>query len=160
LRASVPSYWLIKSEPDVYGIDQMEKDGTTFWNGVRNNAARLHLLAMNAGDLCFFYHRNAEPSAIVGVVEVVEAARPDPTQFDKAAGEDMGYDPKSTREKPRWVGVTVKFRERLANPIALPDIKGSKALAEMALVKISRLSVSPVRAKEWKTILAMAAKQR
>ena len=104
----MPRYWLMKSEPDVYSIDDLARDKTTFWNGVRNYAARGHLRAMEKGDLAFFYHSNAEPSAIVGIVKVAKEASPDPTQFDEKAGEDMGYDPKSTKERQHEDRKTVK----------------------------------------------------
>jgi predicted RNA-binding protein with PUA-like domain len=144
----------------VYGIDQMEKDGATFWNGVRNYAARNFMQAMKPGDLVFFYHSNAEPSAIVGIVEVAAGATPDPTQFDEKGGEDMGYDPKAKPDAPIWYGVRVRFRERLARPVTLQDVKAAPALAEMKLLKVSRLSVSPVTGKEWKAVLAIAKKPR
>lgn len=154
----MPAYWLAKSEPDVYSIDDMARDKRTFWNGVRNYAARIHLRAMRKGDLVLFYHSNAEPSAVVGVVRVVKEASPDPTQFDAKLGEDMGYDPSSTREDPKWFGVDVEFVERLPRPVTLQEIKKEPSLREMKLLKVSRLSVSPVTEKEWKAILALARK--
>lgn len=156
----MPRHWLAKTEPDVFSLDDLERapDQTTFWNGVRNYAARNHLQAMRKGDLVFIYHSNATPSAIVGVAEVVREAYPDPTQFDKAAGEDMGYDPKATPEKPIWFMVDVKFRERLPRPVSLEEVKASPALGEMALVRIARLSVQPVTPAEWRAVLALARK--
>lgn len=156
----MPQYWLLKSEPDVYSIDDLKRDKTTFWSGVRNFAARNHLRAMKKRDLGFFYHSNADPSAVVGVVEVVKEATPDPTQFDKTLGEDMGYDPKSTKADPKWFGVDVAFREKLARPVTLADIKATPALADMKLLKVSRLSVSPVTAAEWKVVLRLGAEWR
>src|SRR5438067_2905784 len=123
----------MKSEPDVYSIEDLSRDKTTFWNGVRNYAARGHLRAMQKGDLAFFYHSNAEPSAIVGVVRVAKEARSDPTQFDEKAGEDMGYDPKSRKDDPRWFGVDVAFVEKLARPVTLADVKAESALKNMKL---------------------------
>jgi predicted RNA-binding protein with PUA-like domain len=112
---------------------------------------------MKPGDLAFFYHSNADPSAVVGVMEIASEGKPDPTQFDKKRTEEMGYDPKSTREKPLWFGVDVAFREKLAQPVTLARIKAEPKLRAMKLVKVSRLSVSPVTDAEWKAVLALAA---
>jgi predicted RNA-binding protein with PUA-like domain len=159
LASAMPRYWLLKSEPEAYSIDDLERDGSTFWNGVRNHAARNFMRdEMKPGDLAFFYRSNAEPSGVVGVMEVVSAGTPDPTQFDKKGGEDMGYDPKATRAKPIWFGVEVAFRERLARVVSLAEIKATPALAQMKLLKVSRLSICPVTAAEWKAILKMAAR--
>lgn len=152
----MPSYWLAKSEPDVFSIDDMARETRTFWNGVRNYAARGHLRAMRKGDLVLFYHSNADPSAVVGVVRVVEEASPDPTQFDASLGEDMGYDPKSTKEDPRWWGVDVEFVEKLPRPVTLQDVKADPRLEDMKLLKVARLSVSPVTAAEWKAVMDLA----
>lgn len=150
-------HWLLKSEPDVYSIDDLARDGTTFWNGVRNHRARNILRdEMKDGDLGFFYASNANPSAVVGICRIVGDARPDPTQFDKKLGEEMGYDPKSKRESPTWWGRDVAFVEKLDKPVSLAAIKAEKKLANMALVKISQLSVQPVTAAEWKAVLALA----
>lgn len=123
---------------------------------MRSYAARNHLRAMRKGDLVLFYHSNAEPSAVAGIVKVVKEATPDPTQFDKEAGEDMGYDPASRQDDPRWFGVDVEFVERLPRPVTLQDIKAEPRLQEMKLLKVARLSVSPVTAAEWKVVLALA----
>lgn len=153
----MPSYWLLKSEPDVYSIDDLAREGTTFWNGVRNFRARNILRdEMKDGDLALFYHSNAKPSAAVGVCRVVGDARPDPTQFDKKLGEEMGYDPKSKKDAPTWWGRDVAFVEKLARPVTLADVKASPKLKEMALVKISQLSVQPVTANEWKEVMRLA----
>ena len=154
----MPSYWLAKSEPDVFSIDDMKRAKRTFWNGVRNYAARNHLRSMKVGDLVLFYHSNADPSGVVGVVKVVKEATPDPTQFDKKAGDEMGYDPKSTKEDPKWFGVDVEFVEKWDEPVSLAQIKAEPKLKDMKLVRVSRLSVSPVTAPEWKTIQALAKK--
>jgi len=153
----VPSHWLMKSEPDVYSVDDLARDGTTFWNGVRNFRARNILRdEMKEGDLAFFYHSNATPSAIVGVARIAGEAKPDPTQFDKKLGEEMGYDPKSKRESPTWWGRDVAFVEKLAKPVTLAQVKAQKKLANMALVKIAQLSVQPVTPAEWNVVLALA----
>ncbi|MBX2902453.1 MAG: EVE domain-containing protein [Chitinophagales bacterium] len=132
------AYWLIKSEPGTYSIDQMKKDKQTFWSGVRNYQARNNLRAMKKGDLCLFYHSVTAPS-VVGLVEVVKEAYQDPTT-----------------EEIAWVAVDVLYKETFKNPITLETVKQTKALAEMALLKSSRLSVQPVKKEEFELILAIA----
>lgn len=151
------AYWLVKSEPGVYSIDDLARDKRTFWNGVRNHRARNILRdEMKVGDLVFFYHSNADPSAIVGVARVASAAKADPTQFDK--DDEDAFDPKSKKEKATWWGVDVEFVEKLARPVTLHEVKANAKLQEMGLVKLARLSVQPVRAAEWKTVLGMSRK--
>ncbi|HEX2021114.1 MAG TPA: EVE domain-containing protein [Candidatus Thermoplasmatota archaeon] len=152
----MPAHWLLKSEPDVYSIDDLKRDKKTFWDGVRNYAARNHLQAMKAGDLGFFYHSNADPSGVVGIVEVAKTAYPDPTQFDP---KDDHYDADSPKDAPRWFGVDVKFVEKLPQVVDLAAIKKEPSLKEMKLLKVSRLSVSPVTPAEWKTICRMGGKR-
>ena len=135
------AYWLIKSEPSTYSWDQFEKDKVTFWDGVRNYAARLHLKAMKKGDECFFYHSN-EGLEIVGIARVVKEAYQDPTTDDEA-----------------WVAVDVKPFKKLRNPVSMKQIKSDKRLQNMALIKISRLSVQPVTEDEWKIILELSQKK-
>lgn len=129
-------YWLIKSEPSVYSWDQLEKDGKTNWSGVRNYQAANNLKAMKKGDQAFFYHSN-EGKEIVGIAEIVKEAYPDPT--DKSG---------------KFVMVDVKPVKKLKTPVTLAGIKSHATLKNMALVKQSRLSVSPVTSEEWKTISA------
>lgn len=148
------AYWLFKSEPDVYSIADLEKDGETFWDGVRNYEARNLLRDQVAvGDRVLFYHSRSE-RAVVGIARVTGAAAPDPEQFRATS---TYYDPKSTRDEPRWYGVTIGFDSRLARPVALARIKGVKSLATMVLLRNSRLSVQPVTAGQWSTILNMGA---
>jgi predicted RNA-binding protein with PUA-like domain len=128
--------WLMKSEPHVYSWDDLVRDEGTEWDGVRNNAARLHLRAMKLGDKAFFYH-SGEERAVVGIMRIAREGRPD--------GEDGA-----------WVSVRVEPIEPLARPVTLKDIKGEPKLAKMELIRQSRLSVSPVREEEWAAILAMA----
>ncbi len=128
--------WLMKSEPEVYSWDDLVRDGATDWDGVRNNAARLHLRAMKAGDEAFFYHSGDE-RAVVGIMRIAGPGKPD--------GEDGA-----------WVKVPVE-PVRPLQPVALKDIKAEPKLAVMELVRQSRLSVSPVRDAEWAAILKMAA---
>lgn len=146
-------HWLIKSEPDVYSIDDLARDGTTFWDGVRNFEARNAMRdGMKVGDLAFFYHSNADPSGVAGIARVSKAAAPDETAFDP---KDDHFDPKSRRAEPTWYGVEVAFVEKLPL-VSLHAIKADARLRDMALLKRSRLSVVPVRAAEWRAILAMA----
>ena len=132
------AYWLIKSEPSVYSWDQFEKDKHAVWDGVRNYAARIHLRAMKKGDEAFYYHSN-EGLAIVGIAKIVKEAYQDPTT------EDIN-----------WVAVDVKPVKKLKKPVTLAQIKSDKRLTGMALIKISRLSVSPVTSSEWDAILQLA----
>lgn len=148
-------YWLVKSEPDVFSYDDLvaSPNHTTFWHGVRAYAARVHLQAMKTGDLVFFYHSMTNPPAIVGVAEVVRQAYPDHTQFEPRS---EYYDPKSKPESPTWVMVDLKAVEKLKRPVTLDQIKKTKGLEQMALVRIGRLSVSPVTEAEYKIIRRLA----
>ena len=131
-------YWLVKSEPSVYSFEQLQKDNTTRWDGIRNYAARLHLRAMKTGDQVLFYHSN-EGLAIVGIARVTREAYPDPTASE---GD--------------WSAVDIGFHKKFKKPVTLESIKKEKKLANMALVRIGRLSVQPVTADEWKIISEMA----
>lgn len=146
------SHWLMKSEPHVYSIDDLKKDKTTYWEGVRNYQARNHMMAMKKGDLVLYYHSQQTPPGVVGVARVVKEAYPDFTQFDE---EHHYYDAKSSEEKPRWYMVDVRFVKKLKTEVGLPEIKVRKGLADMVLVNNSRLSVQPVRKREFDTILKM-----
>ena len=132
------AYWLVKSEPFKYSWDQFVKDGQTFWDGVRNYAARNHLKAMKKGDEVFFYHSN-EGVEIVGIAKVVKEAYQDPTTDEDA-----------------WVVVDLKPVKKLKSPVSLQQIKGEKRLKDMALLRLSRLSVQPVTGEEWKVVMEMA----
>lgn len=134
-------YWLVKSEPFKYSWEQFVKDGKTIWDGVRNYTARNNLRAMKKGDQVFFYHSN-EGLQIVGIAEVVKEAYQDPTTDDT-----------------NWVVVELKPLKPLKNPVTLVQIKEEAALADMALVKQSRLSVGPVSAAEYKKIMKMAGEK-
>ena len=150
-------YWLMKSEPDVYGIDQLraEKRKTDHWDGIRNYQARNFIRdEMNKRDLAFFYHSNCEEPAVVGVMEIVSEAYPDHTAF---LPDEQYFDPKSDPENPRWLMVDVKFKEKFKMPVTLKAMKQEKALAKMRLVQRgNRLSILPVTVKEWRHILKMA----
>jgi len=133
------AHWLIKSEPFKYNWDQFVKDKQAVWDGVRNYAARIHLRAMKKGDEVFFYHSN-EGMEIVGIAKVSKEAYQDPTTEDT-----------------NWVAVDVKPFKSLKNPVTLLQMKADKRLSNMALIRISRLSVSPVTDEEWDIIMQMAA---
>lgn len=131
------AYWLVKSEPSAYSWDQLVADKQTCWSGIRNYAARIHLRAMKKGDKAFFYHSN-QGLEIVGIASVAKEAYQDPTTSDD------------------WVAVDIKAEKKLKKPVSLTAIKAEKKLSEMALIKISRLSVGPVTEKEWDVIMEMA----
>ena len=134
------AYWLFKSEPETWSWDQQVARGKTGteWDGVKNFAARNHMRAMKKGDRGFFYHSGKE-RRIVGIVEVVKTVHPDSTD-------------------PEWECVDIAAVKAVPNPVTLSDIKGEKRLADMALVKISRLSVQPVTDKEWQIVVKMAGR--
>ena len=148
-------YWLMKSEPDAFSIDNLKKVGTEPWNGVRNYQARNFMRAMQVGDGVLFYHSNCKEPGIVGTATVASAAYPDDTQFNPKSDY---YDPKSTREEPRWSLVDVAFERKLKRASPLEQIKQhADALGEgFALTQRgSRLSVSPVSAAQWKLLLSL-----
>jgi predicted RNA-binding protein with PUA-like domain len=130
------AHWLMKSEPESYSWDDLIRDGGTEWDGVRNNAARLHLKAMKKGDEAFFYHSMSD-KAVVGIMRIAREAQPDP-------------------KDPDWVSVRVEPVRALARPVTLAEIKAEPKLAKMELIRQSRLSVAPVRDDEWQLVLKMA----
>jgi predicted RNA-binding protein with PUA-like domain len=130
------AHWLMKSEPESYSWDDLVRDGGTEWDGVRNNAARLHLKAMKKGDEAFFYHSMSD-KAVVGIMRITREAQPD-------------------SKDPDWVSVRVEPVKPLAKPVTLADIKAEPKLAKMELIRQSRLSVAPVRDEEWYKIIDMA----
>jgi len=149
-------YWLVKSEPEVFSFDDLRAapKQTTQWDGVRNYAARNFLRdGMKRGDQVFFYHSSSNPQAIVGICEVAREAYPDPTATDR---KHPAFDAKSDTDHPTWYAVDLKAVAPLKRPVTLSEIKGNKALADMALVRIGRLSVSPVTPQEWEAIIGMA----
>ena len=132
------NYWLVKSEPGAYSWDDLVKDGSTFWDGVRNYSARNNLKAMKLGDITLFYHSVNEKS-VVGIAEIVKEYYPDPTTDDE-----------------RWVVVDLKPVRPLKKPVTLEQVKGESRLNNMALVRRSRLSVQPVRKEEFDVILELS----
>ena len=129
------AHWLMKSEPEAYGWDDLVRDGGTEWDGVRNNAARLHLRAMQAGDEAFLYHSMSD-KAVVGIMKVTRGPEPDP-------------------KAPDWVSVRVEPVRKFATPVTLAALKAEPALKDMELIRQSRLSVAPVRAAEWAKVVEM-----
>ena len=148
------TYWLMKSEPDVYSIDDLERDGREKWDGIRNYQARNMMRDdMKIGEEIFFYHSNCKEPGIVGVARVVSAPYPDPTQFDKKS---RYYDAKSSADNPRWCLVDVKFVRKLTRNITLTELKAQKTLADMILTrKGNRLSIMPVSKIHWNKILSL-----
>ena len=149
-------YWLMKSEPDAFSIDNLQKVGTEPWNGVRNYQARNFMRdGMQVGDGVLFYHSNCKVPGIAGLARVASQAYPDETQFDPKS---PYYDPKATREEPRWMLVDVAFERKFEQVIALEEIRQhADALGEgFALTsKGTRLSVMPVTAAQWKLLLSL-----
>lgn len=146
-------YWLMKSEEDDYSIQDLERDGSTRWVGVRNYEARNFMRdGMQPGDEVLYYHSNARPSGVAGIARVASDPYPDPTQFDP---ESRYYDEKATEEEPRWVLVDVEFVERFDEVVPLREIKEHPELQEMVLVKRMRLSVQPVREEEFRIVREM-----
>lgn len=148
-------YWLVKSEPDVYSIDDLAKDKKTYWDGVRNYQARNYLRdEMEKGDKVLFYHSNTEKVGVYGICEVVKEGYPDFTAFDS---DDKHYDPKSNPESPTWFMVDVKYVKKFKNPVTLESIKENPKLQKMKLIQRgNRLSVMPVTEEEYYEILKMS----
>jgi predicted RNA-binding protein with PUA-like domain len=155
------AYWLFKSEPNCYAFADLlaAPDRTTGWDGVRNFQARNFLRdEIKVGDGVLFYHSSAEPPAIAGVAKVVRAAHPDPTAFEPKADH---YDPKSDPDNPTWYQVAIRAVRAIDPPLGLPQLRTVSALAGMELLrKGSRLSIQPVSAAEWDSVLALTKKKR
>ena len=147
-------HWLMKSEPEAFSIDDLKRKRVEAWDGVRNYQARNFMRdGMRPGDQVFFYHSNCAEPGIAGIAEVTSDAYPDPSQFDSKS---KYFDPKSSREEPRWMLVDVKFVKKLKRTITLDELKGHEALGDMQLLrKGNRLSVMPVGASEWRYILTL-----
>ena len=147
-------YWLMKSEPSCYSIDDLKKDKIEHWDGVRNYQARNFMKDMKKGDLVLFYHSNCKPPAIVGLATVSKESYPDFTAEDKKGDH---FDPGHTKENPRWFMVDVKFKEKFKNEVTLDQVKFNPKTKGMIIAqKGSRLSVTPVEEKHFKEVLKMA----
>lgn len=147
-------YWLMKSEPEEFSIDDLQRVRREPWDGVRNYQARNFMRdQMRVGDGVLFYHSNCKPPGITGIARVASTSYPDPTQFDP---DSPYFDPKSDPQQPRWMLVDVEFERKLRRMITLPELKDCAELEDFALVRRgNRLSVMPVEPQQWKTILAM-----
>ena len=143
----------MKSEPYVYSIDDLKKDETTYWEGVRNYQARNNMMAMSVENEVLYYHSQQKPPGVVGVAVVVKEAYPDFTQFDN---KHKYYDEKSSKENPRWWMVDIRFVKKFKTEVSISDIKSVSSLSDMVLVNNPRLSVQSVRNKEFNTILKMS----
>ncbi|OUL37277.1 EVE domain-containing protein [Nostoc sp. T09] len=147
------NYWLMKSEAEVYSIADLQQQGETIWDGVRNYQARNFLRQMQMGDLAFFYHSNSNLPGIVGLTRVIKTGIADPTQFEPSS---KYYDPKSTPESPRWQTVIIEFVEYFSQPILLSTLKEKFSPEELILVRTgNRLSVMPVSEVVAQKILVM-----
>ncbi len=151
---AVQKYWLLKSEPSAYSIDDFKRDGTTIWEGVRNYQARNFMRDdMRTGDLFLFYHSNTDPTGVAGIGKIVEVGVPDPSALD--AKSDY-FDPKATSEKNSWITVRVQFMKKLPALVSLETIKEHTTLKKMLVAqKGIRLSVQPVTSEAFETILAL-----
>ncbi len=149
-------YWLFKSEPSAYSFDDLVADGVAEWDGIRNYQAR-NLLRdeVQEGDGVLFYHSNAKPMAVVGTATVVRSGYPDHTAWDP---DSEHPDPKSTPEKPLWFMVDIKAEQRFAHPVTMEQLRRAPGLEQMTLLRQGRLSVQPVTAEEWESVLAMGSK--
>jgi predicted RNA-binding protein with PUA-like domain len=152
---SAPQYWLMKSEPSEYSIDDLKRDRVTPWFGVRNYLARNYMRdEMQKGDLVLFYHSSCPEPGVVGIVKVDSRTYPDATQFDPKS---HYYDPKATEEKPRWMLVDVKYKSRFSRVISLQQLRTEKSFRDMVILRPgNRLSITPVTEKEFQTVLGLA----
>ena len=150
-------YWLVKSEPSCYSIEDLKREKVGAWTDVRSYEARNNLRAMKKGDLLLFYHSSCAVPAVVGVAKVVKEAYPDPTQFDL---KNEGYDVKSTKDNPRWSAIDVSLVDIFIEPLSLADIKKDAKFSGMELTKQgSRLSVQPVSEKHFTSVMKLRGKK-
>lgn len=149
----MPRYWLMKSEPEVYSIHDLERDGTTSWEGVRNYQARNYMRdEMAVGDAVLFYHSNASPPGVAGLATVARTAYPDPTARDSQSDY---FDPKASDEDPRWLMVDLAFHERFPTLVPLDELRRAPGLEKMLVINRSRLSVQPVTPGEFDVVVAL-----
>ncbi len=147
------SYWLMKSEPDVYGIQHLQQEGTTLWDGIRNYQARNFMRSMSIGDQAFFYHSNAKPPGIVGMMEVIETRITDPSQFDS---ESKYFDPKSKPEVPRWDCVRLKYVGTFGSLLSLDALRQNFSVEELPVIRQgNRLSILPIPEASAERLLAL-----
>ncbi|HEX5724708.1 MAG TPA: EVE domain-containing protein [Longimicrobiaceae bacterium] len=149
----MPKNWLVKSEPGVYSIDDLARDGRTHWEGVRNFQARNFMRdEMRVGDRVLFYHSSTDPLGVAGVARVCREAYPDPAARDPASDY---FDPKASDEDPRWYMVDLEFVEKLPRVVTLDELRGTPGLEKMPVINRSRLSVQPVTDAEFETVLRL-----
>jgi predicted RNA-binding protein with PUA-like domain len=147
------AYWLMKSEPDVYGIQHLQQEGTTLWDGIRNYQARNFMRSMSIGDRAFFYHSNAKPPGIVGMMEVIETGITDPSQFDSG---NKYFDPKSKPEAPRWDCVRLKYIGTFGSLLSLDALREQFSVEDLPVVRQgNRLSILPVPEASAERLLAL-----
>jgi len=152
-----PRYWLVKSEEDVYPIEQLARDGTTPWDGIRNYEARNIMRdRMKPGDLVLYYHSNASPPGVAGLARVASEPYPDPSQFDPGS---RYHDGKSTEERPRWFLVDMAYVETFPRFVPLDEIRSTPDLEEMTLLTRMRLSVQPVDPAHFERVCAMGRRR-
>ncbi len=145
--------WLVKSEPGTYSIDDLRRDGATFWSGIRNYQARNFLRDdVRRGDEVLFYHSSASPPGVAGLARVASDARPDETALDP---DSAGYDPKASADEPRWYGVDIAFVERFGEIVPLARLRRTPGLEDMLVARNSRLSVQPVTPAEFEIVRAL-----
>jgi predicted RNA-binding protein with PUA-like domain len=153
MAATACRHWLMKSEPDVYGIHTLEQEGSTLWDGIRNYQARNFMRSMQVGDLAFFYHSNTKPPGIVGLMEVIETGLTDPSQFDRTS---KYFDPSSKPEEPRWDCVRLAYRRTFPRLISLDELREHFMPEQLAVVRRgNRLSILPVEEEAAKRIYAL-----
>jgi predicted RNA-binding protein with PUA-like domain len=147
------AHWLMKSEPEVYGLDHLEAEGTTLWDGIRNYQARNFMRTMQVGDRAFFYHSNTQPPGVVGLMEVIETGLIDPSQFDPAS---KYHDPASKPEAPRWDCVRLRFLKRFPRLLTLEELRNAFTPEQLGVVKRgNRLSILPVSEESAGRLLEM-----
>ncbi|MDX9739619.1 MAG: EVE domain-containing protein [Gammaproteobacteria bacterium] len=153
------NYWLLKSEPSTFSIDDLmnRPDRREHWDGVRNYQARNHLRAMRSGDLAFFYHSSCAQPGIVGTMRIVREAYPDPSALDPAS---PYHDPRASADDPRWFMVDVEYQQRIDPPIGLNELRSHPELEGLIILRRgNRLSVTPIEAEEWRFILSLASRR-
>jgi predicted RNA-binding protein with PUA-like domain len=157
--AKAKRYWLMKSEPNVYSIDHLERDGSTCWEGVRNYQARNFMRDdMRVGDEVLYYHSNADPAGVTGIARISKAGYPDHYAQNKKS---KYFDPKATEENPIWMMVDLEFVQKFADVVSLAELKEAKLLEGMLVIKKGqRLSVQPVEAKHFKHVKKMGSKKK
>ena len=146
-------YWLMKTEPGTYSIADLERDGVTGWEGVRNYQARNFMRdTMQPGDGVLFYHSNADPPGVAGVARIARAGYPDPTALDPNS---KYFDPKASKDDPRWYRVDVEFVARFPEVVPLAALRSTPGLENMLVINRSRLSVQPVTPEEWEIVRSL-----